>query len=67
VKAHATNFCCGRALIFNQSGDRFPGREVLVFRLAIMPSVLSLANLDAGNSFDDLSQPVTSLQSRLAG
>jgi hypothetical protein len=26
VKPHRTNSCCGRALIFNQSGDRFPGR-----------------------------------------
>jgi hypothetical protein len=26
VKPHTTNSCCGRALIFNQSGDRFPGR-----------------------------------------
>jgi hypothetical protein len=26
VKLHTTNSCCGRALIFNQSDDRFPGR-----------------------------------------
>jgi hypothetical protein len=26
VKPHTTNSCCGRDLIFNQSGERFPGR-----------------------------------------
>ncbi len=69
VKPHTTNFCCGRDLIFGQSGERLPGpvnaalsfgnypSKSLLFRELekSLTAILDIAaNLDSVDASDDL-------------